>query len=124
MLIDKIRKQVNINPEQQDEKIDENVILKTKPDIPIGKWLKCDKCKEILYKETVHQNYSICPNCGNHFRLSSRRRLKQIIDEGTYEEFDLSLKTPNPLNMDDYIKKLDILKEKTGMDDAVRCGVR
>ena len=28
-------------------------------------------------------------NCGNHFRLSSRRRLKQIVDEGAFEEFDL-----------------------------------
>lgn len=121
MLIDKIRKQVNINPEQQD--IESNSSTSAKRDIPIGKWVKCDKCKEILYKETVHQNYSICPNCGNHFRLSNRRRLKQIIDEGTYQEFDLDLKTPNPLNMDEYIKKLDILKEKTGMDDAVRCGV-
>ena len=122
MLIDKIRKQVNINSQQQD--VESNSSTSTKRDIPIGKWVKCDKCKEILYKETVHQNYSICPNCGNHFRLSSRRRLKQIIDEGTYEEFKLNLKTLNPLNMDEYIKKLDILKEKTGMDDAVRCGVR
>ena len=122
MLIDKIRKQVNINPEQQD--VESNSATSMKRDIPIGKWVKCDKCKEILYKETVHQNYSICPNCGNHFRVSSRRRLSQIIDDGTYEEFDLNLKTSNPLNMDEYIKKIDILKEKTGIDDAVRCGVR
>jgi len=122
MLIDKIRKQVNINSNEQNEQLTNNV--NEKRDIPIGKWVKCDKCKEILYKETVHENYSICPNCGNHFRLSSRRRLKQIIDDGTYKEFDLNLKTSNPLNMDEYIKKLDILKEKTGIDDAVRCGIR
>lgn len=115
MIIDKIRKQVNINE-------DVNLQNKSKADIPVGKWVKCDKCKEILYKETVHENYSICPNCGNHFRLSSRRRLKQIIDEGTYKEFDLKLETSNPLEMDEYIKKLEVLKEKTCMDDAVRCG--
>ena len=103
MIIDKIRKQVNISE-------DINSQIKSKADIPVGKWVKCDKCKEILYKETVHENYSICPNCGNHFRLSSRRRLKQIIDEGTYKEFDLKLETSNPLEMDEYIKKLEVLK--------------
>ncbi len=113
MVIDKIRKRENSQEE----------ISKKKADIPIGKWVKCDKCKEILYKEIVHDNYSICPNCGNYFRLSSRRRLIQIIDENTYEEFDLNLSNTNPLNIADYPKKLQSLKEKTGLDEAVRCGI-
>ena len=24
--------------------------IKSKIDIPVGKWVKCDKCKEIVYK--------------------------------------------------------------------------
>lgn len=91
-------------------------------DVPIGKWVKCDKCKEIIYKETLHQNYSVCPNCDNHFRLSSRRRVAQIIDEGTFSEFDLKLKDSNPLNLDEYTRKLEVLRDKTGIDEAVKCG--
>lgn len=91
-------------------------------DIPVGKWVKCDKCKEIIYKETLQENYSVCPNCGHHFRLSSRRRINQIIDEGTFEEFDLKIDTVNPLKMDEYTKKLKSLREKTGLDEAVKCG--
>ncbi len=113
MVIDKIRKRENSQEENS----------KKRADIPIGKWVKCDKCKEILYKEIVHDNYSICPNCGNYFRLSSRRRLIQIIDENTYEEFDLNLSNINPLNIPDYPKKLQSLKEKTGLNEAVRCGI-
>ena len=64
--------------------------LENKVDIPLGKWIKCDRCKEILYKEDVKENYSICPNCGAYFRLSSRRRIAEIIDDGTYNEFDLN----------------------------------
>ena len=86
-------------------------------------WVKCDKCKEILYKDDLHKNYSVCPNCGNHFRLSSRRRIAQVIDDGTFEEFNINVTTDNPLNMDDYIKKLETLKEKTGLDEAVKCGI-
>lgn len=92
-------------------------------DIPVGKWVKCDKCKEIIYKENLQENYSVCLNCGHHFRLSSRRRIKQIIDEETFEEFDLKIDTVNPLEMEEYKKKLEGLREKTGLDEAVKCGI-
>ena len=106
-----------------DNENQENQEKEHRSDIPIGKWVKCDKCKQILYKESLHQNYSICPNCGNHFRLSSRRRVDHIIDKGTFEEFELDIQTSNPLEMPEYIKKLDTLKEKTGLDEAVKCGI-
>ena len=76
-----------------------------------------------MYKEDLHKNYSVCPNCGNHFRLSSRRRVEQIIDAGTFKEFNLKIDTDNPLKMDDYLKKLEALREKTGLDEAVKCGI-
>ena len=76
----------------------EETETRKKPDIPVGKWVKCDKCKEILYKETLRENLSVCPNCKNHFRLSSRRRIAQIIDEDTFEEFDLKISNTNPIN--------------------------
>lgn len=112
MVIDKIKKR---EEPEEDKKY-------SKPDIPVGKWIKCEKCKEILYKEIVRENYSVCPNCGNHFRLSSRRRIAQIIDEGTFEEFKLNIETVNPLGMDSYIKKMETIREKTGIDEAVKCG--
>lgn len=114
MIVDKIKK----------SNLPEETYKTDKPDIPIGKWVKCNKCKEILYKEDLHNNMSICPNCGNHFRLSSRRRLVQIVDAGTFEEFKLDIKQPNPLKMEDYEKKLKALQEKTGLEEAVICGTR
>ena len=119
MVIDKIKKRMDYG----DNENQENQEKEHRSDIPIGKWVKCDKCKQILYKESLHQNYSICPNCGNHFRLSSRRRVDHIIDKGTFEEFELDIQTSNPLEMPEYIKKLDTLKEKTGLDEAVKCGI-
>ena len=95
----------------------------TKPDIPIGKWVKCSKCKEILYKEDVRANLSVCPNCNNYFRLSSRRRLEQVIDENTFEEFDLNVESKDPLNMPEYIEKIEGLRNKTKLKEAVKCGI-
>ena len=76
-----------------------------KVDIPIGKWVKCDKCQEIIYKEDVRNNLNICPNCGAYFRMHINRRLQSIIDEGTYERFDLNIDTTNPLHLEEYTKK-------------------
>ena len=111
MIVDKIKKrETTVNKKQS------NV------DIPVGKWIKCDSCKEILYKDSLRDNLHICPNCGHYFRMHIGRRLELMIDEGTYTRFDLSLDTTNPLGLEDYPKKLKNLREKTGLEEAVSCG--
>ena len=92
-------------------------------DMMVGKWIKCDNCKEILYKEDVRKNYSVCPNCGKHFRLSSRRRIVQIIDEGTFEELNANLHTTDPIKFEGYLQKIKSLEEKTKIKEAVRTGI-
>ena len=111
MIVDKIKKR-----EQAVNKKQSNV------DIPVGKWIKCEACKEILYKDSLRENLHICPNCGHYFRMHIGRRLELMIDEGTYARFDLSLDTTNPLELEDYPKKLKSLREKTGLEEAVSCG--
>ena len=111
MIVDKIKKR---------EQVARNIPKKV--DIPVGKWLKCDKCKEILYKETVRNNYNICPNCGAYFRMHINKRIELILDGGTYQKFDLNIDTSNPLDLEDYPKKIKALREKTGLEEAVACG--
>ena len=115
MVIEKVRK------------INEKEEVRTKnlkaADMMIGKWVKCDQCKEIIYKDDLHKNLSVCPNCGKHFRLSARRRIKQIADEGTFEEIGQEIITQDPLKFDGYLKKVQSLKEKTKIEEAVKCGI-
>jgi len=40
--------------------------------VPEGLYVKCDSCKEILYRKAVVDNLSVCPKCGFHFRISAR----------------------------------------------------
>lgn len=115
MIIDKVKK---INEKEEKRRKNEKAA-----DMMIGKWVKCDKCKEIIYKEELHQNLSVCPNCGKHFRLSARRRIKQIIDEGTFEEIGKGITTNDPLQFEGYLKKVEGLKEKIKMEEAVKCGI-
>lgn len=111
MIVDKIKKR-NL-PEKN---------KKTKIDIPVGKWAKCEKCKEIIYKETLRENLSICPNCGHYFRMHINKRIESIIDKDTYKKFDINIETSNPLELENYPKKLKALREKTGITEAVATG--
>ena len=115
MVIDKVKK---VNYEEKETKRNEKAA-----DMMIGKWVKCERCKEIIYKEELHKNLSVCPNCGKHFRLSSRRRIKQLVDEGTFEEIGKEILTKDPLNFKGYLKKVELLKEKTKIEEAVKCGI-
>ena len=113
MVIDKVKK---VNKEEK------RIKNEKASDMLIGKWIKCDNCKEILYKEDVHKNFSVCPNCGEHFRISARRRIKQIADEGLFEEIGADILTKDPLKFEGYLKKVEALKEKTKIEEAVKCG--
>lgn len=122
MVIDKIKK---VNKEEKE--IEKNTTLTEKSkeltDKMIGKWIKCEECGEILYKEEVKENLSVCLNCGHHFRISSRRRISQIVDEGTFEEINENMRTSDPLKFDGYVQKLEILQSKTGINEAVKTGI-
>ena len=111
MIVDKIKKR-----EPTAKKIDNKV------DIQVSKWVKCDVCKEITYKETVRKNFGICPSCGAYFRMHINKRIELIADEGTYKRFDLDIETTNPLGLEDYPRKLKGLRERTGIQEAVGCG--
>ena len=113
MVIDKIKK---INPKEPDQKNERA------SDMLVGKWVKCNNCKEILYKEELKNNYSICPNCGQYFRLSARRRIKQIIDEGTFNEINENMQTSDLLKFEGYKEKIQTLQEKTKIQEAIQTG--
>lgn len=114
MVIDKIKKINNIEEDEKNTKAS---------DMLIGKWVKCSNCKEILYKEEIKKNYSICPNCGKYFRLSARRRIKQIIDENTFVQLDEDMQTSDLLNFEGYKTKIKSLQDKTKIKEAVTTGI-
>jgi acetyl-CoA carboxylase carboxyl transferase subunit beta len=93
--------------------------------IPEGLWVKCDGCKEIVYKKEVEKNLKICPKCNYHFRISARERLKLLVDEGSFVEADEALASVDPLHFRDSILYKERLKEnqgKSGLKEAVISG--
>ncbi|MEH2942706.1 acetyl-CoA carboxylase carboxyltransferase subunit alpha [Lachnospiraceae bacterium KK002] len=92
------------------------------PSVPEGLWIKCDGCGELLYKEDVRQNHYVCYKCGKYFRITTKKRLRMVVDKGTYEKWDEGLEQKDPLHYPDYQSKIRSLQEKLNIDEAVTCG--
>ncbi len=90
--------------------------------VPEGFWVKCESCKEIIYKKEVLRNANVCPKCNYHFRISATERLHSLYDDGAYEEFDSHISSVDPLDFKDsktYKDRLSQYKERTGLNDAI-----
>lgn len=90
--------------------------------IPEGLWIKCDNCKEIIYRKEVEKNYKICPKCEYHFRITASERLPYLVDEGSFLEVEDGLMPKDFLNFKDYKDKLKSSRKKTGLKDAIISG--
>jgi acetyl-CoA carboxylase carboxyl transferase subunit beta len=90
--------------------------------IPEGLWVKCDNCKEIIYRKEVEKNFKVCPKCDYHFRISASERLPYLVDEGSFIEVEDGLSPNDFLNFKDYKEKLKNSRKKTGLKDAVISG--
>lgn len=93
-----------------------------RPEVPEGLLRKCNKCGSAIIAEDVKSDYYICPKCGGYFRVHAYRRIEMVADEGTFEEWDRELVTPNPLDYKGYEEKIGALKEKTGLEEAIVTG--
>ncbi|MDX1584953.1 MAG: acetyl-CoA carboxylase, carboxyltransferase subunit beta [Thermoanaerobaculia bacterium] len=91
--------------------------------IPEGLWVKCEGCKEIIYRKEVEQNLHVCPKCEHHFRISARQRLDLLFD-GNWKEFAGEIRSGDPLDFRDtkrYADRLQVYETRVGTDDAVVC---
>jgi acetyl-CoA carboxylase carboxyl transferase subunit beta len=86
-----------------------------------GLWVKCEGCRQIVWKKDLEENLNVCPKCDKHFRLDARSRLAQLLD-GDYEEEDMSLASTDPLKFTDlkpYASRLKKAQADTGLKDAI-----
>lgn len=95
---------------------------KNEVSVPEGLWIKCPKCGEMVYKEDVIEGAYVCPKCGGYFRVGAKRRIKMTVDEGSFKECFRGIENSNPLDYPDYPEKIQDLKEKTHLDEAIVIG--
>jgi len=97
-----------------------------KKEIPDGLWTKCKGCGEVIYSRTLQETLWVCPSCNYHFRITARKIIELLLDDGRLEEYDANLSSRDPLHFRDAKKYPDRIKssqQKTGLKDAVICGI-
>ena len=93
--------------------------------VPEGLWQQCPGCQETVYKKEAEKLLGVCPYCDYHLYVSAHERIKQVLDEGTFEEWDPDLQSADPLGFADkkpYAEKLKIEQKRTGLKDAAITG--
>lgn len=86
-----------------------------------GLWIKCEGCRQIIWKADLEANLQVCPKCQKHFRFDARSRIENLLEPG-YEMVDLELTSTDPLEFTDlksYKSRLKKAQEATGLNDAI-----
>jgi acetyl-CoA carboxylase carboxyl transferase subunit beta len=87
-----------------------------------GLWVKCESCRQIIWKKDLEENLNVCPKCDKHFRIDARTRLGLLLDDNEYETFDENLSSTDPLKFVDlkpYSSRLRQAQHDTGLRGAV-----
>jgi acetyl-CoA carboxylase carboxyl transferase subunit beta len=90
-----------------------------------GLWLKCNHCREIIYRKEVERNAKVCPKCDYHFPISVEDRIDLLVDLGTFREWAAELEPADPLHFKDtrrYRDRLADAQQRTGKKDAIVIG--
>jgi acetyl-CoA carboxylase carboxyl transferase subunit beta len=93
--------------------------------VPEGLWLRCAGCQAAIYRKEAEKRLNVCPECDYHFYVPARERVTQVLDAGTFEEWDADLQPTDPLGFADkkpYRDRLAEEQERTGLSDAALTG--
>lgn len=97
-----------------------------KPEAPEGILKKCNKCGAAILTDEVINGKYICPKCHGYFRIPAYKRIELVTDAGSFEEWDAKIdegeRPENPLDFRGYTEKVEALRVKTGLDEAVVTG--
>jgi acetyl-CoA carboxylase carboxyl transferase subunit beta len=98
---------------------------RAKRGVPEGLWIRCPGCKASIYRKEAEKLLNVCPQCEYHFYVSALDRINQVLDDGTFEEWDGHLMPSDPLEFADqkpYKDRLVAEQKRTGLNDAAVTG--
>jgi acetyl-CoA carboxylase carboxyl transferase subunit beta len=104
----------------------ENAVKHPKRGVPEGLWKRCPGCEQTIFRKEADRRLGVCPECDYHWYVSAEERIRQLIDEGTFEEWDADLEPTDPLDFVDksssYAEKLVKEQARTRLRDAAITG--
>lgn len=114
-LFRKKKKYVEINPRRSDE------LKERRAQIPDGLAERCPKCQAIIFQNSIGNDH-LCPKCSYHLQFPALKRIKWLVDDGSFKEWDSDLTAKDPLDFPGYQEKLDRSQKSTQLKEAVVTG--
>jgi acetyl-CoA carboxylase carboxyl transferase subunit beta len=102
-----------------------NVLTRPKRGVPEGLWKRCPGCQATIFRKEAEKRLGVCPECDYHWYVPARQRVAQVLDEGTFEEWDADLLPADPLHFVDkspYPQKIAEEQRRTGLNEAAVVG--
>ena len=102
-----------------------NLIKRPKRGVPEGLWKRCPGCQQTIFRKEAEKRLGVCPECDYHWYVSAQERIKQVLDEGTFEQWDADLQSTDPLGFVDkipYPQRLEEEQQRTGLKEAAVVG--
>lgn len=93
-----------------------------KTDEVCGAWRTCKHCKLTFDGASLAAGHYVCPSCGGYLRMTSDERIDDLLDSGTFQEWDRVIEQTDPLGFPGYLDKLEAQRGKTGLEEGVRTG--
>ncbi len=121
-----------ISEKKDSEDVKQEIVLEEPAQVPEEKEpteeekievMECSKCKESIPVLEMKKNLYVCPKCGKHHSISAERRIRGLVDPGTFRRLKIEIPFVNPLDYPEYEEKITKLQKKTGLDEAVLAGV-
>ena len=88
--------------------------MRPKRGVPEGLWIRCPQCKATIFRKEAESRFSVCPECAYHFYVPARERIRQLLDEDSFEEWFSDLRPQDVLGFKDRI----LYAERTGVPIA------
>jgi acetyl-CoA carboxylase carboxyl transferase subunit beta len=102
-----------------------SILKRPKRGVPEGLWRRCPGCQATIFRKEAEKRLGVCPECDYHWYVPARQRIAQVLDEGTFEEWDADLQTADPLGFVDkvpYPQKIEEEQRRTGLREAAVVG--
>lgn len=100
-------------------------MARPKRGVPEGLWISCPTCKATLYKKDVEKSQNVCPECDHHFYIGAHDRIRQLLDQDSFEEWFTEIRPLDPLEFKDvkpYKERLAAEQKRTNLTDAAVVG--
>ena len=100
-------------------------VKRPKRGVPEGLWQRCPGCQATIFRKEAERRMGVCPECDYHWYVSAQERIVQVLDEGTFNEWDAEMAPADPLEFEDKKKYSDRLiaeQKRTGLLDAAVTG--